>query len=191
MSWFGWLVTSIRSPAVRFGLGFLSITAAGALALQLPGAGNALWPLKTATAAAVAPVLRAFGYSAHAIGARVYLSEQSIQIIDECTGVYAWVLLSGFVLAFPAPARRRWVGWAATIPFVVLANLTRLVVLGILMEEVPHRVDLVHDYLWQVVWAGGLVAFAVLHARWTLRDRRVVPGGSLDPPGISPAGIRE
>jgi len=175
MHWFRRLGTRVDAVPLRFGLGFLGLLLAGAALLQTPLAARALWPLKTATASATAAVLRTMGGTALAVGNHVHLAEQSIAIIDECTGVYGWGLLSAFVLAFPAPPRRRAVSWALTVPFVAVANLVRLVVLGLVIEHAPARVDLVHDYLWQVVWAALLVAFAIGHAAWARRPGDATP----------------
>lgn len=181
MHWIRRARDRVDVPPLRFGSIFATALLAGGLLLQAPFVARLLWPVKTATASVVASALRMLGGSALAVGNTVHLADQSLVIIDECTGVYGWGLLSAFIVAFPASPRRRLAGLAMSIPFVGVANLVRLVVLGLVIDRYPERVDLVHDYLWQVVWAALLVGFAVGHAAWTRRrpgDPTAIPATS-------------
>lgn len=150
---------------LRFFAVFVSFVFGAFLALQSTWAQAITWRVKTGTAALVAGAVSALGTPAIADGSHVRFAGTWIQIIDECTGVYAIVLLVGFVLAFPHSWRRRACALAAGIGLVTALNLARLVVLALLMTHRPDAAEFAHDYLWQVVWAGVLVAFALAFTR--------------------------
>ncbi len=92
-----------------------------------------------------------------------------IQIVDECTGIYATVLLGAFILAFPCPWRRRVTALVIALTFVGIVNVIRISLLGIFVHRAPELAGFVHDYLWQVVWGTMLIGFAFEHARRGLR----------------------
>jgi exosortase/archaeosortase family protein len=137
----------LRSGKLAVG-SFLAIFAALCLAgiFGLRNATGAMWTLKVLVATCVG------GFN-------------TLEIIDECTGIYAFVLLTAFIVAFPHRLPRKLRFWLMAIGFVFAANILRLVALAILIEHAGNFADFAHDYLWQVLWGATLVAFVVVYAR--------------------------
>lgn len=154
-----------RGEILRFLLLFAILSCGGFVALQSPRLTPLLWQLKLWTSSVVAAGVSALGTPAVADGSHVRFAGTWLRIIDECTGVYAGVLLLAFVVAFPHPWRRRAVAIAFGLAAVTLLNLLRLITLAWLMVHRPGAADFAHDYLWQAVWAGALVGFALLFTR--------------------------
>jgi exosortase/archaeosortase family protein len=154
-----------RLGAVGFVVAFVALSTLGLLALRLPPVTPLLWRAKVFTATAVAFVVSRLGQTASSHGNVIELSGRQVEIIDECTGVYASILLVSFILAFPHPIRRKLKAIALAFVFVNVLNLVRLVTLCVLLERAPEAADFAHDYLWQVVWAALLVWFAIVFAR--------------------------
>lgn len=154
-----------RYGLARFIALFGLLTLAGFLLLETPWAAPVMWHLKVWTSQVVAALASALGTPAVADGSYVRFGARWIHVIDECTGVYAGVLLTAFLLAFPHAWRRRGLSLLLGLAVVATVNVLRLVALVLLMEHRPSIAGFAHDYLWQVIWAGVLVGFAVLVAR--------------------------
>jgi exosortase/archaeosortase family protein len=159
------VVRNATQPIARFAAIFALSTVGGFLLLQTPQAVPVMWRLKTWTSEIVAAMVTVLGTPAIADGSYVRFADRWIHVIDECTGIYAAILLGAFLVAFPHPWRRRLTGLVIGIAVVAALNLARLVALALLMVRRPSAADFVHDYLWQVIWAGVLVAFAVVVVR--------------------------
>ncbi len=154
----------LRSPTTRFVGLFGALAAAGLLLLQLPIAGRVLWPLKLAFASAMGAGLRLFGHHAAVSGTDVLFADRAVVIIDECTGIYAAILLTSFIVAFPKPWKAKIRAELLALVFIAVVNVGRLVALGLLMVHTPEFAEFAHDYLWQVVWGAALVGFVMVFA---------------------------
>jgi exosortase/archaeosortase family protein len=156
----------LRSGKLAVG-SFLAIFAALCLAgiFGLRNATGAMWTLKVLVATCVGGVMALLGYPTHTEGSHVTIGFNTLEIIDECTGIYAFVLLTAFIVAFPHRLPRKLRFWLMAIGFVFAANILRLVALAILIEHAGNFADFAHDYLWQVLWGATLVAFVVVYAR--------------------------
>jgi len=153
------------NPVVGFIIVFPSLATLGLLALRMPPVTAFHWKLKVGTASVVASVVSALGGAASTSGNTVHLDTRSVEIIDECTGLHATILLLAFILAFPRSMRRKLAALGLAVVAVAALNVFRLVTLCFLLDRFPRAAGFLHDYLWQVVWAGALVAFALIFTR--------------------------
>lgn len=154
-----------RKRLTVFLLVFVGSTALGLLVLQAGAVAGPLWRVKTAIARTVGTGVSAIGIPVRIEGSNIHLPTNTLQIIDECTGVYAFILLASFILAYPQAWRRKGVALLAAVSFITVVNWLRLVALGVLLDAAPGAAKFAHDYLWQVVWGAALVAFAFGYAR--------------------------
>lgn len=112
----------------------------------------------------VSGLLTFFGFSSRSYGTTItVLNGQPFRIIYHCTGLFLMAIYSSAVLAFPATWRQKAIGLVLGLPLLFVANLLRLVALGIAGRFSPELFDLSHEYLWQGVF---VVLVLVLWAQW-------------------------
>ena len=98
----------------------------------------------------------------------------SVEIIEECTGVYEMMILGAAILAYPYSWGRKLQGLAMGIPIIYALNLVRIAVLLAVGRYQPKYFDFVHIYFWQVTMVLMVTAVFLL---WLWMVRR-----ATDPP---------
>lgn len=159
-----------RNPAARFV--FLFLLYLGALAYFYPKARERYTWIMDAMAEATAAVEY---YMFLPFAANASLSEKvvvfngfSVQIIEECTGVYEILIYAAAVLAFPTTWAKKGLGLLLGAPLLYLCNVVRIAVLMIVGRYYPSAFDFMHLYLWQAT----LILFIV--SVWMLWIHKVV-----------------
>ena len=109
-------------------------------------------PLKDFTAVIVANMICAFGFNAKANGNIVTIDGFSMEIIDECVGIFSSIVYVSGVIAYPSSLRAKSIGIAFGIPILYLIDIFRLIILAFVGVSNPEIFDYVHVYLWQVTF---------------------------------------
>ncbi|MBJ6802492.1 archaeosortase/exosortase family protein [Geomonas propionica] len=91
-------------------------------------------------------------------GYSISLKNDTWLVTQECTAVNVLILFASFVLAYTASPRSKILALAAGIPFIVAANLTRLVTLGLLTDVFPNSAHFFHDFVWETVFVLLVIA---------------------------------
>lgn len=87
----------------------------------------------------------------------------AMRIILQCTAIdYLAIMACAMLLYSRHPLSYRLLGLAVAAPVIVLANVCRLIVSGLVGSVSRSAFDLIHDYLWVIAFA--LIVFAI----WTL-----------------------
>lgn len=124
-------------------------------------------------AAASAWCLRAVGWQAGVDPARPSLmllnGYPCISVGPPCDGLVLYVLLAGFVLAYPGPGRRRLWFIPLGIGALWLLNILRIVVLALNSRYSPGTFDFNHHYAFNAVAYGLLCSLWLLWTRQTAR----------------------
>jgi archaeosortase B (VPXXXP-CTERM-specific) len=89
-------------------------------------------------------------------------------VLPECTGLNAVILFGSFVLAYASSIKAKVLAIAVGIPLILIANITRLVALGLVTENYPKYAHVFHDYVWETIFLFFIIAL------WTLWIRQVV-----------------
>jgi len=94
-------------------------------------------------------------------------------IANECNGLWAHLVLSAALLAYPARPPARWLGLLATNLALFGLNLLRILSLFAIGRHAPQLFRWTHVYVWQFL----IIAFALaLFLLWAdLADRRLQP----------------
>ena len=110
-------------------------------------------PLNHYTATALGFFLRAFGLQPTVQGDLVVAAGGGfgVEIVDECTAIFMFVLFASFVLAYPASVRKKAVGLVFGLPFLFAANTVRLATVFLAGLWWPAGFEYVHVYLWQTL----------------------------------------
>ncbi|MCL7411645.1 MAG: archaeosortase B [Methanosarcinaceae archaeon] len=85
----------------------------------------------------------------------------SLNVIDECTGIYELFVYAGCVMAYPTSSNKKLEGIVFGIPAMFGINMVRLVSLAFVGLWFPSMFGYVHYYLWQVTLIL-LVVFVML-----------------------------
>ncbi len=81
----------------------------------------------------------------------------------ECTALTAMIVFVAFVIAYPSSIRSKGIALLTGLPFLLLANITRLFTLAWATEWSIRYAHWVHDYVWQVAF---LMLIAVMWLLW-------------------------
>ncbi|MFC1475798.1 archaeosortase/exosortase family protein [Candidatus Zixiibacteriota bacterium] len=81
-----------------------------------------------------------------------YIAARSItiEIIEECTGLYEIVIFIAAVLAYPATRREKVIGFIGGMVALYALNIIRMVLLVMVGNARPDWFDFFHIYFWQV-----------------------------------------
>jgi len=91
-------------------------------------------------------------------GAFINLSGFRMEVIYECTGIYAWIVYSAAVLAYPTGNYlKNILGFLIGFPAIYIVNLFRFIILGLVGAYWPNAFDFIHAYLWQLIMIGFLI----------------------------------
>ncbi len=117
--------------------------------------------LSNLTASVLSALLGIFGVD-HTIDETIlYLGGISLNVIDECTGIYELFVYAGCVMAYPTSSGKKLAGVAFGIPAIFGINMVRLLSLAFVGMWFPSIFNYVHYYLWQVTLIL-LVVFVML-----------------------------
>lgn len=79
----------------------------------------------------------------------VTLPRFSIEIVEECTGVFEMLIFLAALLAYPASWRSKLIGFLTGLPALYLLNIIRIIFLAIIGGNWPILFDFMHLYFWQ------------------------------------------
>lgn len=101
----------------------------------------------------------------HLTGLKAQLNENVIRLANgvwvvdtECTAINLIIIFTSFVLVYPTTLKAKSMGVLCGIPFIFVANVTRLLIMAWMDRLKPDYFIYLHDYFWQVVFLV-LVAF--------------------------------
>lgn len=118
-------------------------------------------------------IMPLFGIVAQVQGNTIHLPHASLVIIPECTGSFVVAVYVSFVLAFPTAWRPKLIGLAAGIPFLLVINQIRLVVLCLIATWWTAKLKFFHEQVWEV---GFVMVVVLTVAAWleliVKRERR-------------------
>jgi exosortase/archaeosortase family protein len=109
-------------------------------------------PLRAATTYIVSRLLDLVGITNVADTTHIRFANAYWEVTPECTAVNVFILYVSFILAYPARLRSRGIALLIGLPFIFIANIGRLVVLGLATVHFPGSTRWFHDYIWQAVF---------------------------------------
>ena len=142
---------ALLNPANRFVVLFLVYL--GALAYLYPRASirysEVIGWLTTTTAKIEFQFFDLFSDSITLHGRMVVFGGFSVQIIEECTGLYEILIYVAAVLAFPTTLAKKGIGVALGAPILYAVNVLRIGFLMVAGRYYPDTFDFMHLYFWQ------------------------------------------
>jgi len=124
---------------------------------------NMLWLMKMTTSIA-GWTLTLFTNDASYSGVNIVCRNFTLEIIDECTGLFEMLIFIAAVVSFPTTFRKKLSGFAMGIPAIFIFNLVRIIFLTLAGAYSIKVFDFMHLYLWQAtliimiasIWVGWL-----------------------------------
>lgn len=77
----------------------------------------------------------------------------TVWLVDtECTAVNLINVFAAFICVYPASIKNKSIGLLLGLPFIIVANIARLLGMAWVVEVAPSYLGYFHDYLWQVLF---------------------------------------
>ncbi len=140
------------APAVRFVVLFLILLvliSVGFSQLFTRYHDNVIW-LMELTATLSGAVLSVFSDAVNYHGVFVSYRGFSVEIIDECTGLFEMLIYLAAVISFSTTIKKKLIGVAIGLPAIFLFNLIRIILLLVVGAGSYDAFNFMHLYLWQV-----------------------------------------
>lgn len=118
--------------------------------------------LMVVTADVTGFLLKLFGMSVNVSGRVVSLSNFSMEVVGECTGLYEMLIFLAAMIAYPANYKKKLIGAGMGIPLLYVINIIRMIFIGIIGNWSPKTFDFMHMYFWQVAMILIIVSVWVL-----------------------------
>jgi len=87
----------------------------------------------------------------------------SVEIIDECTGLFEMLIYIAAVLSFSTTNRKKLIGFALGLPAIFIFNVIRIIALLIAGASSFSVFQFMHLYLWQVTL---IIMIATIWVLW-------------------------
>lgn len=139
-------------PAIRFIVLFIVFLVGLSILFSIASAAfnEQMISFMALTAGIVGGLLQAGGMDVDFHDRFIAAPNISIEIIEECTGLYEIVIFSAAVLAYPATRREKIIGFAGGVILLYVLNIVRMVLLVVVGNIKPGWFDFFHIYFWQV-----------------------------------------
>jgi len=124
---------------------------------------DVLWMMEL-TASIAGNVVSLFSDEVFHSGVNVSYRGFSVEIIDECTGLFEMLIYLAAVLSFSAPIGKKVIGVLMGLPAIFIFNAVRIILLLVVGAHSYRAFNFMHLYLWQVtliimiatIWVGWL-----------------------------------
>lgn len=125
------------------------------------------------TATQVSWAMRLFGVDSSASGTVCTFGPRSVTIVMECTALQVAMIYTALILAYPSSVKAKLIGIGAGLPLILVINIIRLVVICFVLWWKREYFEMMHIYVWQVVFIVVVVAMAALWIEKVVhRERR-------------------
>ena len=100
------------------------------------------------------------------LGTHISLDGFSVTVVSECSGFKSIALYAAFIVAFPAPRARKWIGFGVGASLLFSANIIRIAAVTIIGRSYPQLADTAHIYLGLLIMLIALVSITLTWCRW-------------------------
>jgi exosortase family protein XrtF len=100
------------------------------------------------------------------VGEVLYQGVPIVLIIEGCNALSIGILFTAFLVAFKAPLRHYYWFLPAGLLVLAVANIIRIVLLGLIYVYYPHFTDAAHDYLFPAIIYGTVFLLWVVWVKF-------------------------
>jgi exosortase len=136
-------------------------------------------PLKSMATVVSVGFMQLVGITVARQGNIIYLPNYTLEVADACSGLKSLMMVTavGALYAYltQPTLKRKWVLFLASIPIAVIANITRIIMVGILASIFGEKLafDFVHDSsgIFVFIVAGICLALTGVIIEWIVKKR--------------------
>jgi exosortase/archaeosortase family protein len=114
-------------------------------------------------------ILHFFHFKTRLTGNMILLldgSQIKFQIIQDCTGVYPFIILTSLMAGFPVRFLKKLVGIGLALIYTFIFNYLRLVLLFMIGRHSEKWFNIAHIFIWQVSFVIFIVIFFFWWVQW-------------------------
>jgi len=91
--------------------------------------------------------------------------KSSFRIISDCTNIYPFIILTGFIIAYPESIKKKLLGIIIAFLLSLLINYIRLISVLAIAQRSITAFQYAHIYIWQTTF----VAFVLFYFLWWIK----------------------
>jgi exosortase/archaeosortase family protein len=100
-------------------------------------------------------------------------SQIKFQIIQDCTGIYPYIILTSLIAAFPARLSKKILGILLAFVYTFLFNYLRLILLFVIGRSSAKWFEIAHIFIWQVSFVLLIVIFFFWWVQWAKNTNKL------------------
>jgi exosortase/archaeosortase family protein len=101
-------------------------------------------------------------------------SQIKLQIIQDCTGVYPFIILTSLMAGFPVHFIKKLVGIGLALVYTFIFNYLRLVLLFAIGRHSEKWFEIAHIFIWQVSFVLLIVIFFFWWVQWAKKINKKI-----------------
>lgn len=114
----------------------------------------------------VGELLLLFSVDTRVRGTHLTMNGFTVRVIAECSSIHLVALFGAFIIAFPAPAKKKWTGFVAGAVTLFVLNAFRIALVTLVGSFYPGMFEICHVYFGQLVMMAVTVAVCLVWCRW-------------------------
>lgn len=133
--------------------------------------------LITFTAKSTNALLNMFGVRTSLKGTTIALlsgTQVKLQIIPDCTGIYPFIIMVGFILAYPAKLKNKLLGILFGGMLSLLVNYIRLITLIAVAEKSYDTFQYLHIFIWQTTFIILVIFYFLWWINWSKKTPKKI-----------------
>ena len=122
------------------------------------------------TAKSTNTLLNLFGIRSSLRGNTIILlsgTQAKLQIIPDCTGIYPFIIMVGFIFAYPAKLKNKLLGILFGGVLSLVVNYARLITLITVAEKSYDAFQYLHIFIWQTTFIILVIFYFLWWINWS------------------------
>jgi archaeosortase B (VPXXXP-CTERM-specific) len=94
--------------------------------------------------------------------------KSSFKIIPDCTNIYPFIILTGFILAYPEKKKKKMYGIALAFLVSLIVNYVRLISIIAIAQKSVAAFEYAHIYIWQTSFVALVIFYFLWWIKWAV-----------------------
>jgi archaeosortase B (VPXXXP-CTERM-specific) len=101
----------------------------------------------------------------------LYGTKAKFQMIPDCTGIYPFIILVGFILAYSATLKKKLLGIVYAGLLTLIVNYIRLLMLLLVAEKSFKAFQYAHIFIWQTTFIILVIFYFLWWINWSKKEK--------------------
>jgi archaeosortase B (VPXXXP-CTERM-specific) len=137
---------------LRMAVSFVSLVILADIVVWYLGKKEYLAFIDIYTSVVLTYLIQVSGLPVRMVSNTLYLTNSTWIVTTECTAIYILLIFTSFILVYPASRKLKCLALGTGIPFILAANILRLLIMAWVDQVKPQYTDYFHNYVWQIVF---------------------------------------